>query len=1536
MNASRLSLLTSWLISFFVIFSSSALAQQAASFRIQTFDPLLDFPSTFVTDIIQDADGYMWFTTWEGLYRYDGYALKHFVTVEGDSSSISNNRPEVLMLDHRDRLWVGTYDGVNLYKPDCMCFQRFMHEPDNPQSLAHPSVVAMTQDHEGAIWIGTNGGGLSRLDSSLTHFDHFQYKEDDPNSLSGPKVRVVFVDHLGTVWASTGNIWEGDQLPGLNRYDAESGKFHRYYYEEGNPYSLGNNYPSTIYEDSQKRLWIGTEQGFLHLYDREKDRMIRYPITENTQAGEISSRPGNSLKIIHEHTASRTFWLGSYGSGLNCFGLDDSSFVHIKNDPGDPTSLVNDGVYTLYEDRQGILWIGSQQGLSWLHPQQKEFPLYNQSENTAFEDKLGGGFDLKRLGDDLYLMGTVEGLFEWKKSTNTYTKLWPNPQQPNPSEVDEREVRDIIVHANGKIFVPTVRGLHEYDKKNKKLRPIRLPFQEAHIQFPPILESIEGPDGALWLSTPFGLITYMPEKDVAELHLLHEGNREFLAMTMVFAWENKLWLGLHNGLFAYDTHKREKDTLLIGGDQSISSLLFDNKQNLWIATDEHGMLLLKHPDSTIKSVSLPNDLQIPRTLGEVFQDSSFNVWFSGQGKTFVFNTEANDWTIFANQDVKYAPQATVISKTLSSGEIYFGGNNAFNLVPKDFFQPFIYKPTLEITQLSGKGEPLLTEVSKLSEFESANEPYLIDYEQNDLSFEFLAFQYLSPGNNLYEYKLEPVDKDWVKNGRAKSVRFTNLEPGKYTFKLKYAPLNQVAEDPQITSFYFQISTPWWQTAWAYVLFAGVFLGLIYAIYQIVKWQQAKELAAKEVELQKERKLNERLQQIDQLKDQFLANTSHELRTPLLGIIGLSESLLDREAESAKQEDLSMIISSGKRLSGLVDDILDFSKLKSQDIALVRKPVNLKALVDVILRINTPLIQGKSLNLANHIPDDFPAIDGDENRLQQILYNLIGNALKFTEKGSVEVYARQIDTFIELEVKDTGIGIPEHKLESIFQEFEQGDGSSMREFAGTGLGLSISKKLVEIHGGKLWVKSTQGVGSSFFLTLPVSSEEAAESLAPVSLTPIKSMQVEGPAEISSFSEELFDNRAFHVMVVDDEPVNQQVIKNHLAGKNFHLTQVMNGEEAMAEIEQGKRFDLVLLDIMMPRMSGYQVCQQIREVFLPSELPIIMITAKNQVRDLVEGLSIGANDYLAKPFSKEEFLARVRTQIDLNRINRTTSKFVPNEFLRSLGHERITQVMLGDQTEREVTVMFSDIRGYTTLAESMTPQETFKFVNAFNGRMGPIIQRQGGFVNQYMGDGIMSIFPESSVDALRAAVGMQKELIVYNEVRLKTNRQAVKIGIGIHTGSLIMGIIGDEERMDAATISDSVNTSARIESLTKYYGVSILLSEESLEKIPNPAEFSLRYLGKVLVKGKQAPIGIYECFDGDDPDVVEKKQRSKVHFDKGLAAFFDKDFAQSAIHFKEVLKELPDDFTTQLFYKRAGEYISTGVPETWTGVEVMASK
>jgi len=289
-----------------------------------------------------------------------------------------------------------------------------------------------------------------------------------------------------------------------------------------------------------------------------------------------------------------------------------------------------------------------------------------------------------------------------------------------------------------------------------------------------------------------------------------------------------------------------------------------------------------------------------------------------------------------------------------------------------------------------------------------------------------------------------------------------------------------------------------------------------------------------------------------------------------------------------------------------------------------------------------------------------------------------------------------------------------------------------------------------------------------------------------------------------------------------------------------------------------------------------------------------------------------------------------------IHKVSQKFVPNEFIKSLGKDRITEVSLGDLVEKEVTVMFVDIRDFTTISENLNPKDNFLFINSFNKRMGPIIRKNDAFIMQYLGDGFMALFPNGAQHALRAAVAMNKELENFNRERRAKNRLPIKIGIGMQNGNLIMGITGDIDRLDAAIISDTVNTASRIEGLSKHFGTNILVTQDCIDNLTQPEEFNFRFLGPVRVKGKQKPIELYECINGDEQILQRHKLDTLGTFNEGMRLYFNKEFAMAAVTFQQIVKQNPEDHTARLLLNRSAHLITKEIGDDWKGVESMTNK
>jgi two-component system sensor histidine kinase ChiS len=601
---------------------------------------------------------------------------------------------------------------------------------------------------------------------------------------------------------------------------------------------------------------------------------------------------------------------------------------------------------------------------------------------------------------------------------------------------------------------------------------------------------------------------------------------------------------------------------------------------------------------------------------------------------------------------------------------------------------------------------------------------------------------------------------------------------------------------------------------------------------------------------------------------------------------------------------------------LLGDV-DFSQLRHETVKLHCAPTDLHALTDLVLTVSQALIGNRPLRLFNRIDPTGPLAEVDENRMQQVLFNLVGNAIKFTPAGVVEVSARSEGNWLDVTVSDTGIGIAGERLDDIFQMFSQGDGSAEREQGGAGIGLAITKQLVELHGGTVSVDSEMGSGSRFTIRLPLSGTTRAMLSPPGEADQLISRVVEDVLLADSAQPVALgtSGTGYRILVVDDEPINVQTLVNYLTLAKYQVTTAATGEEALERLFSGDRYDLVLLDVMMPKISGLETCRRIRERFSQAELPVVLLTAKNRVSDLVNGFNSGANDYLTKPFASDELLARVKVHLELAKISDSYARFVPRQFLEQLGKERITEVALGDQVQRVMTVLFADIRDFTRLSEKMSPAQTFGFVNQYLGAIGPAITRHRGVIDKFVGDAVMALFPERAEDAIDAALEMFQQLEIFNRARVEQGEQPIEIGIGIHTGVLMLGTIGAVDRMDTTVISDAVNLASRVENPTKTYQVPLLITEATYRELREPSVISLRRIDRVLVQGKTQPVVLFEVIDADTPERRAAKLRGVADLEVGLSCYEASDFKGAVDAFEKVLDELATDSVTQVLIARA---------------------
>jgi two-component system sensor histidine kinase ChiS len=441
----------------------------------------------------------------------------------------------------------------------------------------------------------------------------------------------------------------------------------------------------------------------------------------------------------------------------------------------------------------------------------------------------------------------------------------------------------------------------------------------------------------------------------------------------------------------------------------------------------------------------------------------------------------------------------------------------------------------------------------------------------------------------------------------------------------------------------------------------------------------------------------------------------------------------------------------------------------------------------------------------------------------------------------------------------------------------------------------------------------------------------------------------------------------VLVVDDTPTSLQVLVEHLRRAGIEMLAAADGDSAM-ELLRYESPDLILLDIVMPDVNGFDVCRRLKQDPATRDIPVIFMTGLTDTTDKVKGFEAGGVDYVTKPIQHEELLARLTTHLSLRALqqalqqansdlerrvaertaelarlneellatNRAYGRFVPTETLGLLGRRKVLDVALGDHVQIEMTVLFSDLRGFVALAEGMTPGEAFAFVNDHLGRLSPIIRRYGGFIDKYMGDAIMALFPGEADDAVRAAIAMQRAVRQFSDERRSAGRPSISMGIGLHSGPLTLGIIGEAERMEATVISDTVNQASRLEGLAGRYGVGIVVSERTMAALHDRGAYRHRFLDKVRLKGKREPVSVFEVFEGDPLQTIERKQRIKPHFEQAITDYYARRFAEANAGIAQVLLQDPTDRAALVYQQRVAHWMAHGVPADWTGIEVLTEK
>ena len=1161
-------------------------------------------PSVEVQSLLQTADGYLWITTRNGLSRFDGY---HFQTFDSENTPVFvTDRFDELGETSDGTLWVSTHgSGLYRYRDG-----EFVHFATGKPGF--DEVRSLLVDSSDNVWVGTMDG--------ILRFRDGRFVPEEVPMLEGATVDTLVEDHRGDLWLGAS---------GLGVLRARAGTYERIIGFGDQELELPESTVRSIHVGFDGSVWVGTLTGLYRFHEGRR-----------THFGEARGLLGREARCIYADRAG-TLWI-STEKGLN--RLRGERLDSIELATHDLGWKLTFSLTRLVADSEGSLWVGTYgDGLhrfknGSITPFAIPEGLSDNLTSAVFEGRSG----------DIYVAGTNGGI-------DRLTDAGVEPVV-SPRESPFDSIWAMVEDERGRLLIATRNGLYRFDEGTFSHWNEGLSHPWLRVIYP----DPEAP-GQFWIGT-YGGGVWRFRDDRLEVFEANEQSSDPRVRSLFKDSSGTLWIGTEMGLNSWKDDRLQTFTTQDGlGSNSIRPMIEDSEGNLWIGSAGGGLTRFRDDRfrNYAKKAGLPQS-----DVWALVEDDRGHLWWSTDQGILRASKEA-----FDAYDEGLAAAIPVRSYGVRDGLKHVEGNGHGAPAAWRDSEGFLWMISTaglnRIDPLASNPLPppvLIESVQAGSGMIDLGGDRRLPYEQRDLEIRYTAFNFGNPDALRFKYRLDGYDQDWHDVGDRRVAYYTNLPQGRYTFRVTAANEDGVWSE-QPAALELAVLPPLWRTPWAYGIYLLLLALATAGVFKVHRRRLARERRLRLKEAERDRSIIQRLTEVDRLKDEFLANTSHELRTPLHGMMGLAESLIAGtrgELDGPVVEDLSMIVTSGRRLNHLVADILDFSKLRHHSLSLRRSAVDLKPAVEVVTTLIRHSAESKHLELRNAVPDDLPRAAADENRLQQILYNLIGNAVKFTDEGHVEVAAEERDGELVIRVSDSGIGIDESDQQRIFEAFEQSDATVERAQAGTGLGLAITSRLVQLHDGRLWVQSSLGRGSDFFFTLPLAQPEMLETPIAATDDEARSMDAfEGdaglpivdpqPADLpEGAAEPGFQAR---VLVVDDEPINLHIISSFLTLEGMELTLAASGEEALEQLRETSRpFDLVLLDIMMPHMSGYEVCRAIRRHYSLEELPVLFLSAMERARDRVAGLEEGANDYLAKPVRRAELLARVRVQLDLLRAHR----------------------------------------------------------------------------------------------------------------------------------------------------------------------------------------------------------------------------------------------------------------------------------------------